>query len=176
MSELNGYTITVIPNLLPQNSQFNYVVASYNDIFWTICHCGDNNELKQSNSSTVISFDFEIRSATALSESILFIVNDNNGRIIKYDVANKEILATTNIEAHDLAISLDKQFVYYANYDNGIIALNATDLSFYRSYSISPSFDDAEIFGIEVTPTNMWINFMDWEANQAYLARVTLNN
>jgi hypothetical protein len=178
ISELDGYTKTVIPNILPQNSQFRYVVAFCNNIFWTICYCGDNNEMMQSNSSTAISFDFEIRGATALSESILFIVDGDNGRIIKYDVVNNEILASTTgyIQTQDLAISLDKKFVYYTNFDNGIIALNATDLSFYRSYSTPTSFADFEIYGIEVTPTSMWINFMDWDSNKAYLARVTLHN
>jgi hypothetical protein len=178
ISELDGYTKTFINDFFPQNSQFHYVVASYNNIFWTICYCGDNNELMQSNSNTPISFDFEIGGATALSESVLFIVDENNGRIVKYDLVSNQILATSSgyVEAQDIAISLDKQYVYYADYDV-IIALNAADLSVYRTYSFpQPNDREFEFGSIEVTPTNMWIVVTDWDVEQSYLARVTLND
>ena len=185
ISELDGYTKTVIPDIFPQNSQFRYVVASYNNTFWTICYCGDNNELMQSNSITPISFDFEIGGATALSESILFIADESNGRIVKYDVVNNEILATTttgNNYRGDLAISLDKKYVYYLVSKDPImmLALNSNDLSFYRSYTfIIPEKErefEVRINSIEVTPTHMWVVLQDYDVEQAFLASVTLNN
>jgi len=184
ISELDGYTKTVIPDILPQYSQFRYVVASYNNTFWTICHCGDNNELMQSNSITPISFDFEIGGATALSESVLLLADDTNARIVKYDVVNNEILATTSgyIEARDLAISLDKKYVYYLARKDPIFlfALNTNDLSFYCSYLlIIPEKErrwELGIVGIEVTPSHMWVVIQDPNVYQSFLASITLNH
>jgi hypothetical protein len=184
ISELNGHNKTIIPDFYPQNNQFRKIVASYNNTFWATCFgCDGSNVLMQSNSNTPIDVGFRIGGAAALSESILFLVEEDNGRIVKYDLINNEILAETtsgSFDSEDIAISLDKKYVYGTKYDpHGIMAFNATDLSFFRFYSM-PFLDqhrDFDFGGIEVTPNNMWVVMIDQDKNsQAYLASVTLHD
>lgn len=173
ISEIDGYTQIDKSNLLPPNAnQFSYVIASYENNFWLNCFCGSNTELLSSSTNTRINLDIgNLQGGAALSDSVLFLCLDHS-RIVKYNVINHEVIMSVLVlSCDDLAISLDKKYLYYSDNYN-IIAHRTSDLSFYRLYhgvynyyygirdteSSSP-YSYFRIHGIEITPTNVWISY-----------------
>jgi hypothetical protein len=181
VSEVDGFTLIDKSSFLNQGqySHFQYVQASFNGTYWAKTD-SSNSQLLQSNSPSPFDVGFSVRGAAALSESILFLIDEQNGRLVKYDVVNKVILLSVDTQAHDdLAISLDGKYLYYVNNEDGnmIIALNTADLSFYRGYRIAIPSDTDFSHGIEITPTHFWILLEDGNGEGGFrLASINLSD